>query len=106
MRSAYSDAYRVKGGAVAHLTLDLPQDLISDLEKRAEKSGQSIPDFIREDLELCYLHRLPERRKGDISDRPEVRRTIQLRDKTRKRLGGSGYSGSEASTSHLRDRSL
>jgi hypothetical protein len=81
---------------VARLTLDLPQDLIAELEKRAEKSGQSIPDFIREELELRYLHRLPERKRGDISDRPEVQRAIKLQDETRKRLEGSAYSGSAA----------
>jgi hypothetical protein len=90
---------------VARLTLDLPQELISELEKRADKSGQSIPDFIREDLELRYLHRLPERRKGDISDRPEVRRAIQVQDETRKRLEGSGYSGS-AAVREMRERDI
>ena len=91
----YDDVHKAKGGAVARLTLDLPQELIAELEKRAGKSGTSIPDFIREELELRYLHRLPERKKGDISDRPEVRRAIQLQDDTRRRLEGSGYSGSE-----------
>ena len=81
---------------MASLTLDLPQELIAELEKRAEKSGQSIPDFIREELELRYLHRLPERKRGDISDRAEVQRAIQPRDETRKRLEGSGNSGSAA----------
>lgn len=80
---------------MARLTLNLPQDLIAELEKRAEKSGQSIPGFIREELELRYLHRLPEHKRSDISDRPEVRRAIQLQDEMRKRHEGSGYSGSE-----------
>lgn len=92
----YDDVHNAKGGAVARLTLDLPQELIAELEKRAGKSGQSIPDFIREDLELRYLHQLPERKKGDISDRPEVQWAIQLQDDTRRRLEGSGYSGSAA----------
>jgi hypothetical protein len=90
---------------VARLTLDLPQELISELEKRAEMNGQSIPDFIREDLELRYLHRLPGRKKGDISDRPEVQRAIQVQDETRKRLEGSGYSGS-AAVREMRDRDV
>jgi hypothetical protein len=95
-RYVNSEVRKAKGGTVARLTLDLPQELISELEKRAEKSGQDIPDFIREDLELRYIHRLPEHRKGDISDRPEVQRAIQVQDETRKRLEGSGYSGSAA----------
>ncbi len=77
------------------MTLDLSEELIAELEKHAGKSGQSIPDFIREELELRYLHRLPERKRGDISDRPEVRRAIQIQDEMRKRHEGSGYSGSE-----------
>jgi hypothetical protein len=88
---------------VARLTLDLPQELIVELERRAEKSGKSIPDFIREELELRYLHRLPERERGDISDRPEVRRAIQLQDDMRRRHEGSGYSGS-ATVREMRDR--
>ncbi len=95
MRGAYSEVYRAKGGAVARLTLDLPQELIAELERRAAKSGKSIPDFVREEMELRYLHRLPEYRRGDISDRPEVRRAIQIQDDMRRRMEGSGFSGSE-----------
>src|SRR5215208_3025993 len=91
----YSGAHKVKGGAVARLTLDLPQELIAELEKRAGKSGTSIPDLIREELELRYLHRLPERKRGDFSDHPEVRRAIQKQDDMRRRMEGSGFSGSE-----------
>ncbi len=80
---------------MARLTLDLPQELIAELERRAGKSGTSIPDFIREELELRYLHRLPERKRGDISNRPEVRRAIQIQDDMRRRMEGSGFSGSE-----------
>ena len=80
---------------MARLTLDLPQDLIAELGRHAEKSGQSIPDFIREELELRYLHRLPERKREDISNRPEVQRAIRIQDEMRRRLEGSGYSGSE-----------
>jgi hypothetical protein len=91
----YSDAHKVKGGAVARLTLDLPQELITELERHAGKSGKSIPDFIREELELRYLHRLPERKRGDISDRPEVRRAIRLQDESRRKHEGSGYNATE-----------
>jgi hypothetical protein len=61
----YDDVHNAKGGVVARLTLDLPQELIAELGKRA---GKSIPDLIREELELRYLHRRPERKRGDISD--------------------------------------
>jgi hypothetical protein len=99
----YDDVHKAKGGAVVRLTLDLPQELIAELEKRAGKSGTSITDFIREELELRYLHRLPERKRGDISDRPEVQRAIKLQDETRKWLEGSGYSGS-AAVREMRER--
>jgi hypothetical protein len=101
----YSDAHKAKGGAVAQIVLDLPQELISELETRAEKSGKSISDLIREELELRYLHRLPKRERGDISDRPEVRRAIQLQDDMRRRHEGSGYIGS-AVVREMRDRTL
>src|SRR5215211_7154659 len=99
----YSEVRKAKGGQMAQITLDLPEDLLRELESRAEKSGKSIPDFIREELELRYLHRLPERKRGDISDRPEVRQAIQLQDDMRRRLKGSGYSGS-AVIREMRDR--
>lgn len=40
---------------MARLILDLPQELIAQLERHAVKSGKSIPDFVREELELRYL---------------------------------------------------
>ena len=80
---------------MAQIVLDLPQELISELETRAEKSGKSIPDFICEELELRYLHRLPERKKGDISDRPEVRRAIRLQDESRRKHEDSGYNATD-----------
>jgi predicted DNA-binding protein len=88
---------------VDRVTLDLPEELIAELEKRAGKSSKSIPDFVREELELRYLRRLPERRREDISERPDVQRAIRLQDEMRKRLEGSGYSGS-AVVREMRDR--
>ncbi len=88
---------------MARLTLDLPQELIAELEKRAGKSGTSMPSFIREELELRYLYRLPERERGDISDHPEFRRAIKLQDDMRRCHEGSGYSGS-ATVREIRDR--
>jgi hypothetical protein len=92
----YDDAHIVKGGAVPTIALDLSQELISELEKHAERSEKRIPDFVRQEMELRCLHRLPARERGDISDCPEVQRAIKLQDETRKRLEGSGYSGSAA----------
>ena len=89
------DVHKVKGEIMPRLILDLPEVLIAELDKRAAKNGQSIPDFIREDLGLRYLHKPPQRRRGDISSRPEVQKAIKTQDETRKRLEGSGYSGSE-----------
>jgi hypothetical protein len=91
----YDEVHKAKGGAVARLTLDLPQELIAELERQAVRSDKSLPDFIREELELRYLHRLPKRKRGDISDRPEARRAIQIQDDMRKKHEGSGFSGSE-----------
>ena len=84
-----------KGGQMTRIILDLPEDLLRELASRAEKSGKSIPDFIREELELRYLHRLPERKRGDISDRPEVRKAIRIQDESRRKLEGSGYNATE-----------
>lgn len=80
---------------MARLTLDLPQELISELKKRAAEHGQSIPDFIPEELEPRYLHRLPEHKRGDISDCPEVQKAIRIKDESRRKLEGSAYNATE-----------
>ncbi len=80
---------------MAQITLDLPEDLLRELESRAEKSSKSISDFIREELELRYLHRLPERKRGDNSDRPEVQRASRIQDESRRKHQGSGYNAIE-----------
>jgi Arc/MetJ-type ribon-helix-helix transcriptional regulator len=99
----YDDVHTAEGEAVAEMTLDLPEELISELETRAEESGKSISDLVREALEL-YFRQRPVRKLGeDISDRPEFRRAIQLQDDMRCRLEGSGYSGS-AIVREMRDR--
>ncbi len=81
---------------MVRLTLDLSQELADELETRAAKSSISITDFLREELDLRYLHRPSQRKRGDISNRPEVKRAIQVQDETRRRLEDSGYSGSDA----------
>ncbi len=35
---------------MARMTLDLPDELVSELERRADKSGASVADFIRRTL--------------------------------------------------------
>lgn len=88
---------------MARLTLDLSQELIADLEKRAGENGKSIQDFICEELELRYLLRLPKRKKGDISGRPEVQRALKLQEESRKRYESSGFNAS-AIVREMRDR--
>jgi Arc/MetJ-type ribon-helix-helix transcriptional regulator len=88
---------------MAEITLDLPEELISELRSRVEKSGKSVSDVIREALELYFRQHPVRKPRGDISDRSEVRRAIQLQDDMRRRLEGSGYSGS-AVVREMRDR--
>lgn len=90
----YDDAYKVKGGAVVRLILDLPEELISELESRAEERGKNTSDLIREALELYFRQRTVIRPMGDISEHPEVKRVIESQDEMRRRLEGNGYSGS------------
>lgn len=98
----YDDVHRTEGEAVADIILDLPEELIAELESRAEKSGKNTSELVREALEFYF--RQPERKlRGDISARPEVRRAIQTQAETRRRLEGSGYSGS-AAVRQMRDR--
>ncbi len=88
---------------MADMTLDLPDELIAELESRAEKSGKNTSERVREALELYFRQRPVSKPRGDISDRPEVRRAIQIQDDTRRLLEGSGYSGS-AVVCAMRDR--
>jgi Arc/MetJ-type ribon-helix-helix transcriptional regulator len=99
----YDDVHRAKGEAMAEITLDLPEELIAELESRAEKSGKNTSELVREALELYFRQRPLSKPKGDISDRPEFRRAIQLQDDMRRRHEGSGYSGS-AVVRQMRDR--
>jgi Arc/MetJ-type ribon-helix-helix transcriptional regulator len=99
----YDDVHRAKGEAMAEITLDLPEELIAELESRAEKSGKNTSELVREALELYFRQRPVRKLRGDISDRPEVRRAIQIQAETRRRLEGSGYSGS-AVVRQMRDR--
>lgn len=99
----YSEVRKAKGGQMPQITLDLPENLISELESRAEKSRKSTSDLIYEALEMYFRQRPVIGPRGDISDRPEVRRAIQFQDDMRRRHEGSGYSGS-AVVREMRDR--
>ena len=78
---------------MACVTVDLPDESVSELERCADKSGVSVTDLMCRALEF-HFPRIPGQPRGDISNRPEVRRAIQLQDEMRKRHEGSGYSGS------------
>lgn len=99
----YDDVHRMEGEAVADIILNLPEELIAELESRAEKSGKNTSELVREALALYFRRRPGRKLRGDISDRPEVRRAIQTQAETRRRLEGSGYSGS-AAVRQMRDR--
>ena len=88
---------------MAKIAFDLPEESISELESRAEKSGRSISDLVRAALDLYFRQRPVSKPRGHISDRPEVRRAIKLQDDMRRRLEGSGYSGS-AAVREMQDR--
>ncbi len=79
---------------MTRITLDLPDDLLSELERRADKSGVSVTDLIRRTLDYQFP-RIQGWPRRDISNRPEAKRAIQLQDETRRQLEGSGYSGSD-----------
>jgi hypothetical protein len=99
----YDDAHIVKGGAVPTLAPELPEELLSELDRHAEKGDKNVSDFIHEEMELRHLHCLPERERSYISNRPEIKRAIRQQDDMRYRLEGSGYSGS-AVVREMRDR--
>jgi hypothetical protein len=101
----YDDAHRTEGEPVADMTLDLPEVLIAELVSRAEKSGKNTSELVREALERYFRQRPVRKPRGDISDRPEVWRAIQIQDDTRRLLEGSGYSGS-AVVREMRDRDI
>lgn len=85
---------------MARFVVTVPEDFLAEIDARAKAEHRSRSELVREALR-GYL-RSGERR-GDISDRPEVKRAIQLQDEMRRRLEGSGYSGS-AAVREMRDR--
>lgn len=85
---------------MARFVVTIPDEFLEEVDARAEAEHRSRSELVREALR-GYLR--SGGRKGDISDRPEVKRAIQLQDEMRRRLEGSGYSGSET-VRKMRDR--
>ena len=85
---------------MVRFVVTVPDDFLKEVDARAKAEHRSRSELVREALR-AYLRSGVH--KGDISDRPEVKRAIQLQDDTRRRLEGSGYSGSEA-VRQMRDR--
>jgi len=85
---------------MARFVVTVPEDFLEEVDARAKAEHRSRSELVREALR-GYLR--SGGRKGDISGRPEVKRAIQLQDDMRRRLEGSGYSGSEA-VRKMRDR--
>ena len=85
---------------MARFVVTVPEDFLAEVDARAAAEHRSRSELVREALR-AYLR--SGSRRGDISDRPEVRRAVQLQDEMRRRHEGSGYSGSEA-VRRMRDR--
>ncbi len=85
---------------MARFVVTIPDDFLEEVDARAKAEHRSRSELVREALR-AYLR--SGGRRGDISDRLEVKRAIQLQDEMRHRLEGSGYSGSEA-VRKMRDR--
>ncbi|MDQ3386392.1 MAG: ribbon-helix-helix protein, CopG family [Actinomycetota bacterium] len=85
---------------MARFVVTVPEDFLEEVDERAKSEHRSRSELVREALR-SYLRSGGSR--GDISDRPEVKRAIQIQDETQRILEGSGYSGSEA-VRKMRDR--
>ena len=85
---------------MARFVVTIPDDFLEEVDARAEAEHRSRSELVREALR-GYLR--SGRRKGDISDRPEVKRALRIQEETRRTLEGSGYSASEA-VRRMRDR--
>lgn len=85
---------------MARFVVTVSEGFLEEIDDRAKAEHRSRSELVREALR-SYLR--TGGRRGDISDRPEVKRAIQLQDEMRRRHEGSGYSGSEA-VRKMRDR--
>ena len=85
---------------MARFVVTVPEEFLREVDARAKAEHRSRSELVREALR-SYLR--SGGRRGDISDRPEVKRALQIQEETRRALEGSGYSGSEA-VRRMRDR--
>jgi metal-responsive CopG/Arc/MetJ family transcriptional regulator len=85
---------------MARFVVTVPEDFLEEVDARAKAEHRSRSELVREALR-SYLR--SGERKGDISDRPEVKRALRIQEETRRILEGSGYSGSDA-VRKMRDR--
>ena len=85
---------------MARFVVTMPDDFLEEVDARAEAEHRSRSELVREALR-GYLR--SGGHKGDISDRPEVKRALRIQEETRRALEGSGYSGLEA-VRKMRDR--
>lgn len=85
---------------MARFVVTVPEDFLEEVDARAKAEHRSRSELVREALR-GYLR--SGGRKGDISDRPGVKRALRVQEETRQTLEGSGYSGSEA-VRKMRDR--
>ena len=85
---------------MARFVVTVPDDFLEEVDARAAAEHRSRSELVREALR-GYLR--SGGRKGDISDRPEVKRALRVQEETRRTLEDSGYSGSEA-VRKMRDR--
>ena len=85
---------------MSRFVVTVPEEFLREVDARAKAEHRNRSELVREALRR-YLR--SGGRRGDISDRPEVKRALQIQEETRRALEGSGYSGSEA-VRRMRDR--
>jgi len=85
---------------MARFVVTVPEEFLREVDARAEAEHRSRSELVREALR-GYLR--SGGRRGDISDRPEVKRALRIQEETRRAVEGSGYNGSEA-VRRMRDR--
>jgi len=78
---------------MTRFVVTVPEEFLREVDARAKAEHRNRSELVREALRT-YLR--SGGRRGDISDRPEVKRALQIQEETRRALEGSGYTGSEA----------
>ncbi|TCJ15714.1 hypothetical protein E0L93_11985 [Rubrobacter taiwanensis] len=80
---------------VTWMIIEPSGELLQELDSHMQGSSKNISDLIRETLESYFRQHPLIRPGGEISGRPEIRRTIQFQDDMRRLLEGSSFSTSE-----------